>query len=244
MPRIVVFLQHPNNFVRSAAINVCMSCYKFSGSSIEPYFSNLRPALKELLHAGFLEVEDEKRRESKLPGTPTQRVSVTWAETDHTTGPVSKSSDDFRLNTPDLLPAKSKIKDKARTTSRSSAYVVKPLQNAEEEDLEETQPKVVNLDEKQTGRESNHGSKSAENVSQKKPEKRVQNDITSIHISNSKNEGEHFAKDSSTDSVHENSVSNGAETPTPTRDNEDSTPGQDVEGESDKTEDSKKCVIS
>ena len=124
MPRVVVFLQHPNNYVRSSAINVCMSCYKFSGSSIEPYFSTLRPALKELLHAGFLEVEDEKRRENKLPtSSPKGRPNIMWEDT-MGMDQFDANPEDSRLYTPDSL-------EKAPTIlSRSaSVYVVKSGQD-------------------------------------------------------------------------------------------------------------------
>ena len=63
MSRTIEHIQHPNNHVRSAAINVCMACYKFCGADVEIYFGGLRKSLLDLLHAGFLEVEDEKIRE-------------------------------------------------------------------------------------------------------------------------------------------------------------------------------------
>ena len=84
MPRVTEYIQHPNGHVRSAAINVCMCCYKFSSASaIQPYFTTLRPALLELLHAGFLEVEDEKLRNNPSHSScEIERPTVTFAGID------------------------------------------------------------------------------------------------------------------------------------------------------------------
>ena len=49
MSRTIEHIQHPNNHVRSAAINVCMACYKFCGADVERYFGGLRKSLLDLL---------------------------------------------------------------------------------------------------------------------------------------------------------------------------------------------------
>ena len=79
MSRTVEHLQHPNNHVRSAAINVAMACYKFCGGDVERYFGGLRQSLLDLLHAGFLEVEDEKIRENEIK-VNTPRTTVKFKD--------------------------------------------------------------------------------------------------------------------------------------------------------------------
>ena len=65
--------------VLCAAINVAMACYKFCGGDVERYFGGLRQSLLDLLHAGFLEVEDEKIRENEIK-VNTPRTTVKFKD--------------------------------------------------------------------------------------------------------------------------------------------------------------------
>eukprot|EP00943_MAST-04B_sp_MAST-4B-sp1_P000253 g253.t1 len=105
MSRVVEHLQHPNNHVRSAAINVSMACYKFCGGDVERYFGGLRQSLLDLLQAGFLEVEDEKIRENAVDLSGTPRMTVQFKDNAEVIEEytfeekVDKELDEFYLST-------------------------------------------------------------------------------------------------------------------------------------------------
>ena len=141
MSRTIEHIQHPNNHVRSAAINVCMACYKFCGADVEIYFGGLRKSLLDLLHAGFLEVEDEKIRENATKiETPRKTVKfkdgVEMSEEFNFEDKVEEELDSFYLS------IKRSAKDEKRHVSKRDKDQKSPAIRELENELKQAIPKL------------------------------------------------------------------------------------------------------